>query len=247
MLMMPMKVSVLLSLLLFNFTIVAAPQVQINDLVEVVDHDRTTLQKQVYNLGDMTAFVRTEVREVEYDKIGQEHNRSAVDGVRENGLHISPARMIIPSGSFQVSRALYVGPRDKERYFRVRFSPTLPKDEDRFGLNKDEANDYHKKLGRSGFQLLSGYGVLYIIKPVKGVYNTIITNDGGFINILNGGNSSIRLQGFSECKKNGGDCGLSQDIFITPGITKNMPKKPGHIYSFYLVENDDSVKKTVIE
>jgi hypothetical protein len=50
--------------------------------------------------------------------------------------------MIIPANGVQATRLLFMGERDKERYFRVRFIPVLPKQEDGFDL---DANSVQKE------------------------------------------------------------------------------------------------------
>ncbi|KHA57697.1 hypothetical protein NM74_04865 [Aeromonas hydrophila] len=224
----------------------AAPKIQLDDLIEIIESDRSTLQKKIYNFGDMTAYVMTEVREVAFDDKGGEQTM-APSGVRESGLHVSPPRFIIPPKGFKTDRVLYVGPRDKERYFRVRFYPVQPDEQDGFGLSQKEAKNYKEKITRSGFELLYGYGVLYVLKPAVSFYKTQITTGQDKICIVNGGNSTILLRGVMECQIGTKDCGVPTDLYITPGITKSLPVKRGFQYQFSLHEGGRVTKKELPE
>ena len=58
----------------------------------------------------------------------------------------SPARLIVPANGMQGTRLLYMGERDRERYFRVRFVPVVPEKEDEFAVSSEEREDYKKTL-----------------------------------------------------------------------------------------------------
>ena len=56
----------------------------------------------------------------------------------------SPARLIVPANGMQGTRLLYMGERDRERYFRVRFVPVVPEKEDEFAVSSRRARRIQK-------------------------------------------------------------------------------------------------------
>src|SRR6201999_3291434 len=97
--------------------------------------------KRVFNGGDSTAFVKVTVLEIVYQPDGTIRElplKSSRDGASRDGLMASPARLIVPANGMQGTRLLFMGKRDRERYFRVRFVPVVPEKEDEFAVSSDE-------------------------------------------------------------------------------------------------------------
>ncbi|MDT9091332.1 hypothetical protein RSW97_25460, partial [Escherichia coli] len=75
--------------------------------------------------------MKVAIHEITYDSTGQPRESPELsEGSR--ALVASPSRLIIPANGVQATRLLFMGERDRERYFRIRFIPVLPKAEDGF-------------------------------------------------------------------------------------------------------------------
>ncbi|MDN7225643.1 hypothetical protein QZL56_21120, partial [Providencia stuartii] len=62
--------------------------------------------------------------------ISIESSQKTINGnkLEKDRLIVSPLRLIIPPSGFQSVRMIWPGEREKERYFRVRFTPVLPQE-----------------------------------------------------------------------------------------------------------------------
>ncbi len=119
----------------FCLTAQAGPQINVGTVYDYLEADKSTYLKRVFNSGDATAFVKINVLEIVYDDAGTPKEiavENAADGASRNGLMASPARLIVPAQGMQGTRLLYMGERDRERYFRVRFVPVVPEKGRRF-------------------------------------------------------------------------------------------------------------------
>lgn len=76
----------------------------------------------------------------------------------------SPARLIVPANGTQGTRLLFMGNRDKERYFRVRFVPVVPQSDDDFAVTDEERDEYQQSLA-AGVRVLAGYGTVFLYGP----------------------------------------------------------------------------------
>ena len=134
-----------------------------------MDGDKSTYLKRVFNGGDSTAFVKVNILEILYDADGKSREvplKSSADGAARDGLMASPARLIVPANGMQGTRLLYMGERDRERYFRVRFVPVVPEKEDEFAVSGEEREEYRKDPVRRGH----GAGRLWrgVFRPSQG-------------------------------------------------------------------------------
>src|SRR6201999_3675357 len=123
--------------------------------------------KRVFNGGDSTAFVKVTVLEIVYQPDGTIHElplKSSSDGASRDGLMASPARLIVPANGMQGTRLLYMGERDRERYFRVRFLPVVPEKEDEFAVTRDEREEYKQNLS-AGVNVMTGFGTIFFVRP----------------------------------------------------------------------------------
>lgn len=109
----------------------AGPQLDVGALYDYLEPGKGTYAKRIYNRGDSTAFVKVSVLELVYDGEG-EPREVDVDELPfdQRSVVASPARMIIPARGMQAVRLLYRGERAQERYYRLRFVPVLPEQDD---------------------------------------------------------------------------------------------------------------------
>lgn len=163
-----MKRLLLAASLTFPLLAQAGADISIGTMYDYLDGDKSTLLKRVRNSGDASAFVRVSVAELIYDASGKAREVS-IDipngsGMETRVLVASPARLIVPSGGMQALRILYMGERNKERYFRLRFEPVLPQQDDGFGLTQAQSEQYRESLS-AGVNILAGYGSLLFVRP----------------------------------------------------------------------------------
>ncbi|WP_434628942.1 hypothetical protein [Chromobacterium sp. CV08] len=217
----------------------AAPAINIGAMYEYLDADAGTLLKRVRNSGDSTAFVKVAVAEIVYGRDGQANELPVDTGQlalgQVNGLLASPSRLIVPAGGMQASRLLYLGPRDRERYFRVRFSPVLPERQDAFDVGDDEARRYQDSLS-AGVNVLTGYGAIVIVRPQQPRYDTRLQDGRHGYTVRNDGNSTVIVDAFYQCAADGAHCETPTKHHVLPGGSKRFAKLDGHSYKFELIE-----------
>lgn len=228
----------------------AAPVIGIGSMYDVLKPDAQSLTKRIYNSGDSTAFVRIELLEIHPGQSGKKSDEIPVkeisDAVLEkNRLVVTPLRMIIPPNSFQSTRIMWPGSREKERYYRVRFTPVMPDAGDGFGLDSNAAGKYRHETLQAGVNILTGYGTVVIVQPDKPVFNTRINNaaSGGVI-ITNSGNATVVLEDIRQCKAANTDCGEVTREFILPGRSYSITGKAGFKTNFTLIEGSTRQEKS---
>lgn len=239
-----LKTLTLLTGLTVSASYAAAPNINVGTLHDYISGKQSTELKRIYNAGDATAFVRVTVHEIVYDEKGvaKEVEAGEILGDSQNAdtLIVSPARLIIPASGIQSARLLFVGPRDKERYFRVRYIPVLPDVNDNFNLSAEESADYNSSL-QAGFNLLAGYGTIVFVHPAQEIFDTQITAYNDKIMIRNNGNTTIKLDKLAQCDVGNTHCDKPILEHILPGKTKTLHKDAGRHYRFELQEG--AVKK----
>jgi hypothetical protein len=140
----------------------------------------------------------------------------------------------------QGSRLLYVGEREKERYFRVRYIPVVPEKEDEFAVSAQEKEDYKKNLS-AGVNVLAGYGTVFFVRPKETRFDSVIENDAGQYRIRNNGNSVVVIEEFKDCSiKNELECQSPSKHHILPGRSFQFEKQAGRHYRFTMVEGSKS-------
>ncbi len=235
----------LLTLLVFGLTgfncLAAAPNINVGTLHDYISGRQSTQLKRIYNAGDATAFVRVSVHEIVYDANGAVTEVEAGEILDSTNaadtLLVSPARLIIPASGIQSTRLLFIGPRDHERYFRVRYIPVLPDANDNFNLTEQESADYNSTL-QAGFNLLAGYGTIVFVHPAAQVFDTQIEPQADKVIVRNNGNTTIRLDKLTQCSANRQDCDKPVLVHLLPGKTTVLQRKPNHQYLFELQEGD---------
>jgi hypothetical protein len=157
----------------------------------------------------------------------------------------SPARLIVPASGMQGTRLLYMGERDRERYFRVRFVPVVPEKEDEFAVSVEEREEYKKTLS-AGVTVLAGYGTVFFVRPKDTRFASVIENDASHYRIRNNGNTVVVIDEFKDCSvKNDQDCMPTTKHHILAGRTFEFEKQAGRDYRFTLVEGESSKKLDV--
>ncbi|HHR6443035.1 TPA: hypothetical protein ACS777_003828 [Providencia alcalifaciens] len=218
----------------------SSPVIGIGSMYDIFNPDSKNITKRVYNTGTSTAFVRVDVLEITPgDKgISIESSQKTINGnkLEKDRLIVSPLRLIIPPSGFQSVRMIWPGEREKERYFRVRFTPVLPQENDGFEMNKDAIEKYKKEALDVGVNVLTGYGSIVIVQPRDPIFNTVINKSNGHIKVINDGNATIVLEDIRYCNLNSIDCDISTRQFILPGKTFNLENKSESKISFTLVE-----------
>jgi len=230
---------------LFTQTAHATPSINIGTVYDYLDGDKSTYLKRVFNGGDSTAFVKVNILEILYDADGKSQEvplKPQADGKSRDGLMASPARLIVPANGMQGTRLLFMGERDKERYFRVRFVPVVPEKEDEFAVSSEEREDYKKTLS-AGVNVLAGYGAVFFVRPKATRFESAIENAAGTYRIRNNGNTVVVIDEFMDCSvKNEQDCQPTTKHHILAGRTFEFEKQAGREYRFTLVEGE-SIKK----
>ncbi|MDH2322149.1 hypothetical protein AB6H27_02960 [Providencia huaxiensis] len=240
------RIHFILTLLLMSITIsvCASPSIGIGSMYDVFTPETQSLTKRVYNTGTSTAFVRVEVLEIDVTpKMNQrESTQKEVDAgsLTQERLIVSPLRLIIPPSGFQTVRILWSGARDKERYFRIRFTPVLPEENDGFGMSKDEITQYKKNALEAGINVLTGYGSIVVMQPEKPLFNTVIDDRNKQISIINKGNATIILDNIRYCENAKSHCENKSREIILPGREFVLQKKQNNKITFTLIEGDKS-------
>ncbi|MRT40253.1 molecular chaperone [Enterobacteriaceae bacterium RIT702] len=223
----------------------AIPNINIGAMYEFIDGEQSTLSKRVRNQGDQTGYVRTEVSEIIYLSDGKKQERkidaqAAAKG-NVDGLIFTPSRMIIPAKGMQTGRLIVTGQRDKERYYRVRFIPVMPKDQYEFNQSKKEYDEYRNKLS-AGVNVLTGYGAMVIVRPKNQLFNTQIESAGNSIIIKNSGNSSVKIEDVKQCVNK--KCTEENGTILLPGKDYRLLKKKGNFIQFNLIEASKKTPKS---
>ncbi|MFC6335740.1 molecular chaperone [Pseudomonas sp. CCM 7891] len=247
-----MKHAVLaVGLFLYSMAAQAGPAINVGVVYDYLEGDRSSYLKRVFNSGTSTAFIKINVLEILYNEDGTSREvpiASLTDGkgatTSRDGLMASPARLIVPAGGRQGSRLLYMGERDKERYFRVRFIPVVPEKEDDFAVTDQERADYKSSLA-AGVNVLAGYGTVFFVRPKDTRFDTQITETTERYQLRNAGNSVVVLDEFRDCSKaDKAECAPTTKHHILPGRGLFFDKKPNRQYSFQMIEGRDKKPMT---
>ncbi|WP_129974308.1 MULTISPECIES: molecular chaperone [Pseudomonas] len=227
---------------MFCMTAHGGPQINVGTVYDYLDGDKSTYLKRVFNSGDSTAFVKINVLEIVYDADGKPQEipvANADDGASRNGVMASPARLIVPAQGVQGTRLLYMGERDRERYFRVRFVPVVPEKEDEFVVSQDEREDYKKSLS-AGVNVMTGFGIVFFVRPKDARFATVINDSPERYEIRNDGNTVMVVDEFKNCSlSDESDCGATTKHHVMAGKSFAFDKEAGREYRFKLVEGDN--------
>lgn len=217
----------------------AAPNINVGVFYDYLDGDKTTYLKRVFNGGDSTAFIKVSVMEILYNADGSSEEvelKSNPENTARDGLMATPARMIVPANGMQGTRLLYLGARDKERYFRLRFVPVMPEAEDEFVVSSEEREAYNNSLS-AGVTVLAGFGTVFFVRPKDTRFATRVEERAGEYGLRNDGNSVVVVDQFKDCASGDAqDCLPVTKNHILPGRAFSFSKQAGRTYRFTLVE-----------
>jgi hypothetical protein len=147
--------------------------------------------------------------------------------------------LIVPAQGVQGTRLLYMGERDRERYFRVRFVPVVPEKEDEFVVSQDEREDYKKSLS-AGVNVMTGFGIVFFVRPKDARFATVINDSPERYEIRNDGNTVMVVDEFKNCSlSDESDCGATTKHHVMAGKSFAFDKEAGREYRFKLVEGDN--------
>jgi hypothetical protein len=228
---------------LFSCMAQAGPQLNVGVVYDYLDGGKSTYMKRVFNGGTSTAFVKVNVLEIIYNDDGtyrEEPLQSQAGAVARDGLMASPARLIVPANGVQGTRLLFMGNRDKERYFRVRFIPVVPEAEDEFAVSEEEREEYKKERLEAGIKVLAGYGTVFFVRPQDTRFETVIDNSTSRYLMRNNGNSVVVIDEFRDCaagKDN--ECRPTTKHHVMAGRAFSFDKEPGREYRFTVVEGNE--------
>ncbi|MCU1782495.1 molecular chaperone [Pseudomonas sp. 13B_2.1_Bac1] len=233
------SLGVLLGLLLCSLNVQAGPSINVGDFYDYLPGDKSTYLKRIFNGGTKTAFVKVNISEMLYKPDGTYDEvplGTEADGSVRNGLIASPARLIVPADGMQSTRFVFIGERDRERYFRVRYLPVAPEKDDGFDLSDEDRKDFENSLV-GGVQVMSGYGTVFFVRPTGSRFDTRLENGGQRYTLRNAGNTVIVVDEFKDCAVNDRTaCAPTTKNHIFPGRVFSFEKQAGRIYRFFLVE-----------
>ncbi len=228
-------------------TAFAAPVIGIADMYDVLKPDEKTRTKRIYNTGDSTAFVRVEHFEIipatkKQPEVSLQSNPQ--DVLNKKSLIVTPLRMIIPPGGFQSSRILWLGDRDKERYFRIRYKPVMPTKEN--GFDGNDIAKAQKENFSAGLNIMTGYGTIVVVPPENPRYDTQIQNKMNIeVGVKNNGNATIILDKIRICPANKNTCSSPTKQLVLPNTEFTLKKEKGERVTLELVEGNSSKKMTL--
>ena len=227
----------------------AGPQINVGVVYDYLEGDKSTYLKRVFNGGDSTAFVKVNIFEILYDADGSHREiplQSQPDMAARDGLMASPARLIVPANGVQGTRLLYMGERDKERYFRVHFIPVVPEKDDEFAITPEEREAYKKDLS-AGVNILAGYGTVFFVRPKDSRYDSVVNDTPTHYSLRNNGNTVVVIREFKDCSiKQENDCQPTTKHHVLAGRTFKFDKQAGREYRFDLVEGTQTQKVRVV-
>lgn len=211
--------------------------ISVGTLFDYMPEKKNTFLKKVKNLGIETAFVRIMMSEIVYNNGMPEEIELPEEGVRQ--LIASPSRLIIPASGVQATRFIYMGAREKERYFRVRFIPVQPE--------KDEITKIPLQQHVStGVSVMSGFGTILFIAPRETRYDTRIERENGALYVENKGNATVILDYLMACdKKRSTSCSQPEKVHLLPGVKKLVGEDGTNSVRFELIEGSKSTIKVI--
>lgn len=216
----------------------ATPDIYVGTVFDYLDAAQGSYRKGVANNGDSTAFVRVNLAEIVYgDGEPQEipvHGKAPAADTPE--LIATPSRLIIPSKGTQTTRLLFMGKREHERYFRLRFVPVVPEKGDLFAL-PDAEREAYKASFKAGVNVLTGYGAVLIVRPAHTRFDSRIEDTASHYQLTNAGNSTVVLDAVQSCPVGESpECEPSRVVHVMPGKTWRLDKVPGRVVRFKRVE-----------
>lgn len=220
----------------------AAPNINVGVFYDYLNGDKSTYLKRIFNGGDSTAFIKVSVMEILYNADGSAEEvelKNTPGNSARDGLMATPARLIVPPDGMQGTRLLYLGERQKERYFRLRFVPVMPEPEDDFVVSSEEREAYKNQLS-AGVTVLAGFGTVFFVRPKDTRFATRIDEQPVEYGLHNDGNSVVVVDEFKDCASGDSqDCLPVTKHHILPGRAFSFARQAGRTYRFTLIEGSE--------
>lgn len=141
---------------------------------------------EVRNTSDVVEYITLSVERRLDDKQGKIHTETMNDLSQQEVL-ASPAYFILPPNARQTVRITPLLARgDQERLYYIAVNPKLPP------VTSDQP--------QTALRMISAYKVLYLVRPKKSVIKYLLNVvDGGRLQLLNQGNTSILMHRIYAC------------------------------------------------
>jgi P pilus assembly chaperone PapD len=142
---------------------------------------------KVKNSADHNEYVKITPRRVLFPgKSSQKY--VAITNPRQEGIYVSPTKLVIPAKSQRTVKVSLLGvPTKEEKIYRIKVAPMAIK-------------EIAKKKGRNvGVQMLIGYDVLVIRRPLNPHAIITVNRVGPKITIHNNGNSNALIYNTEQC------------------------------------------------
>lgn len=207
----------------------SAPEISVGALYDYISPDKSAVLKRVRNISDELAFVKVDLSEIVYEEGKPIEKPLLGEGLRQ--LIASPSRLVIGANGVQATRLVFVGERDKERYFRVRYLPVTP-EADEVPLTFNDRID-------AGISVVTGFGTILFVSPSPAVYKTDILRNLGILSVNNNGNATIILDYLEVCNSSGENCSQPVKVHILPGSERSFGH-PNSIVRFELIEGEEA-------
>lgn len=222
----------------------ANPQIDVGEMYSYIESDKISVVKHVFNSGGGSdALVRVDVLEILFTVNGLPIE-IPIKNPRQS-LIATPNRFFVPVGDSRGIRLAFLGKRDHERYFRVRFKPLIPEKSSNFEAAEDKYG-VSEKAPTVSVNLLVGYGTVLFVRPADTVFNTLINEDVQSYIIENQGNSVVIIDAFTDCPQGKRAlCKPATKHHLLPGKDFKFGKLLGHEYRFTLIEGS-SVKDVIV-
>lgn len=214
-------------ILIFSSYAYSAPEISVGSLYDYILSGKSAVLKRVRNIGEEPAFVRVDLLEIVY-----KDGKPIEEALPEEGLRpliASPSRLVIGPKGVQATRLVFIGERDKERYFRVRYVPVTP-----------EANEVPLAFNEhidAGVSVMTGFGTILFVSPSSTVYKTDVSRKAEILSVKNDGNATVILDYLEVCDSNGEKCSEPGKVHILPGSERTFGQPRG-IIRFELIEGE---------
>jgi P pilus assembly chaperone PapD len=216
------------------------PKINIGALDDYLPGNTSSIMKQIRNEGDETGFLKIEVKRITFDAHDRIHESpQADDGTMQNRLIVSPNRLIVPPNGARGTRMLYVGKRDEEQYFRVRYLPVAPSRKAGF----DVSPDVEKKFADAGVSVMIGYGEFVTVRPTHERYDTVFRQTPGKLVITNRGNSTVILERYRVTAVAHDEPDTSGRMLVLPGRQVEVATSALKQLDFDLLEGEKTTAK----
>jgi|GEM_PF-3385104 len=203
----------------------AQANVSVQDMVLTFPSKGQRLVQQLRNTGEAPAFVKVDVLEI-LDPHTPNEREKALEISQVPDLVATPQRVVIPPKATR-GVGLYLKKRwDKDRFFRVRFTPVRPTKEEGFvqGSNKVQ----------TGASVGIAWGTLVVVPRANPSYQTELTQDGNIITLNNAGNSFVEIKNPKVCSDK--SCSDDFDFRVMSNESQSLDTKGLKSFSASLVE-----------